>query len=97
MEVHAAAASDDTATAIFNAVESEMNILPKISASTDPAERRQLAAQFRDQLMAKLNENGHTAAAHSSPDKIIVDGVTYDILRNLNAPGYTVFFQAIKV
>jgi hypothetical protein len=97
LEVPPATASTDMAEAIFAAGEKGIDLLPKISGSNDPAQRRQLAAQFRDQLVEQLNANGYTASAGKSPDKIIVNGITYDIIRNLNATGSTVRFQARKV
>jgi hypothetical protein len=97
LEVPPATASTDMAEAIFAAGEKGIELLLKISGSSDPAQRRQWATQFRDQVVQQLNANGYTASAGKSPDKIIVNGVTYDIIRNLNATGSAVRFQARKV
>lgn len=82
---------------IFSAGEGVMDLLTRISSSTDAAERRDLAMQFRDEIVSKLNEKGIGASAGSSPDKISIDGTTYDILRNFNTTGGSVWFQAMKV
>ena len=97
LEIPPAAASTDMADAIFTAGGKGIELLQKISNSSDLAQRRQWAVQFRDQLVEQLNANGYTASAGNSPDNIIVNGVTYDIIRNLNAAGSTVRFQAMKV
>jgi hypothetical protein len=97
MEVKATTGASSAKEAIFDAGVNEQNILPDISKSTDPSARRQMATQFRDNVIENLNANGHNASAGSSPDKIVVDGVTYDILRNVNSPGATVYFQSIPV
>jgi hypothetical protein len=97
LEVPPTTASTQTKDAIFNTGEGLIDLLPRISASFDVAERRQLAVQFRDQLVENLKANGFSASVAESPDKIVVDGVTYDIIRNLNAPGSAVRLQAIQV
>lgn len=81
---------------IMDAGESVMDLLTQISNSTSTSQRRQLAEQFRDAIIADLKENGIEATA-KSPDKIQIGNETYDILRSLNNPGATVTFQAIKV
>jgi hypothetical protein len=97
LEVQPATTSTQMSGAIFSAGESLIDSLPRISSSFDLEERRQLAVEFRDQLVENLNANGYSATAGESPDKIVVDGVTYDIIRNLNAPGAAVRLQAIQV
>jgi len=97
LPVEASIASDSHTDAIFAAGESLQNLLPEISATHDPDERQQLALEFRQQLLDQLNANGYSATAHSSTDKIVVDGKVYDILRNLNSPGRAVLFQAARV
>lgn len=97
LEVPPVTASTQMAEAIFAAGEKGMELLLKISGSSDRTQRRQWATQFRDQVVQQLNANGYTASAGNSPDKIIVNGVTYDIIRNLNAVGSAVRFQAMKV
>ena len=47
--------------------------------------------------MENLKASGYTAYAGQAPDKIVVDGVTYDIIRSLNAPDSAVRLQVIKV
>jgi hypothetical protein len=97
LEVKATTGASSSRQAIFDAGVNEQNTLPDISRSTDPSERRLMAAQFRDKVVENLNSNGYEATAGSSPDKIVVDGVTYDILRNVNSPGAMVYFQSIPV
>ncbi|MCP4153538.1 MAG: hypothetical protein GY757_37770 [bacterium] len=92
-------ANDDSAVvdAIFKGAESGINILRQLSSSHDVNERRHLAAQIQSMVVEYLNDNGHTASALDSPDKITVDGKTYDFLRSLNAPGQQSQFQALRV
>lgn len=97
MEVKAATAEDSVRSAIFDAGEKGIDMLPQISASSSLSERRELATQFRDQLVANLKEKGYDVTALDSPDKIRVNGVTYDIMRSLNDPGSQIRFQALKV
>lgn len=97
LEVKAATAEDSLRAAIFDAGEKGIDMLPQISASTSLSERRNLAIQFRDQLVANLKEKGYDVTALDSPDKIKVNGVTYDIMRSLNDPSSMVRFQALKV
>ena len=96
MEVKAATAADSVSSAIFSAGEKEQDLIPQISAETNPAQRRLLATQFRDQIVANLKTEGYDASAGSSPDKIEVNGTTYDIIRSLNSIGSKAFFQVAK-
>jgi len=97
LKVAAATAEDSVTSAIFDAGEKGIDLLPQISSSTSSSQRRTLAIQFRDQLVANLKEKGYNATALDSPDKIQVNGVTYDIMRSLSDPGSMVRFQALKV
>ncbi len=96
MEVGASVAADSVTNAIFAAGENEQNLIPQISKETNPTQRRLLAAQFRDQIVVNLKENGYDASAGTSPDKIEVNGTTYDIIRSLNSIGSNAFFQVAK-
>lgn len=69
------------------------DLLDKISASTDVGQRRELAGQFTQSLVAALNAAGFTAAVTDSADKILVNGVTVDVIRSLNTAGKEVTLQ----
>jgi hypothetical protein len=93
-------ASDDSnniVDAIFKAGESGMSLLRQISSSFNVTERQHLASQIQQMMVDYLNANGHTASTTDSPDKIVVDGTTYDFIRGLNAPGQQAQYQAMKV
>lgn len=89
--------SDAMAESIFRAAESSMDLIRQISASGDVSERRDLAFQVQENMVANLRDSGFTASTGASPDKITVNGQTYDFLRSLNAPGQTVYLQSILV
>lgn len=93
--------NDNEATGVvktlFKGAEKTMNLLRKISASSSPAERKALALEMQEKLVSFLRENGYSASTSSSPDKITINGQTYDFLQNLNAPGRPVQFQAKRV
>lgn len=93
-------ASDDSnniADAIFKAGESGLSLLRQISSSFNVTERQHLASQIQQMMVDYLNANGYTASTTDSPDKIVVDGTTYDFIRGLNAPGQQAQYQAMKV
>ncbi|MCP5103758.1 MAG: hypothetical protein GY950_10290 [bacterium] len=85
------------AEAIFKAGESGIGLLRQISASFNGTERKNLAAQIQQMMVDNLNANGYTASTHDSPDKIIINGETYDYIQGLNAVGQQAQFQAMKV
>ncbi|MBI2840954.1 MAG: hypothetical protein HYX75_21765 [Acidobacteria bacterium] len=69
------------------------DLLTQISASTDVGQRRELGAQFTQSLVTALNAAGFTAATTDSADKILVNGVTLDVIRSLNSAGKEVTLQ----
>ena len=90
----------DVGSAIFHAGATEGSIaslLSNISASNDVGQRRSLAAQVQSAIVGVLSGLGFDASALSSPDKITVNGSTYDIIRALNDPNANVNLQAIRV
>ncbi len=89
--------SNGEAEAIFKAGEAGINLLRQLSTSHNVSERRHLAAQAQHLMVEHLNANGYTASAGSSPDKITINGTTYDFIRGLNSPGKMAQFQALKV
>jgi hypothetical protein len=93
----AASHSNSVVDAIFKAGESGLSLLRQISASFSVSERKHLASQIQQMMVDHLNANGYTASTTDSPDKIVVDGVTYDVIRGLNAPGQQAQYQAMKV
>jgi hypothetical protein len=93
----AASSSNGVVDAIFKAGESGLSLLRQISASFSVSERKHLASQIQQMMVDNLNANGYTASTTDSPDKIVVDGVTYDFIRGLNAPGGQAQYQAMKV
>ncbi|MCP5050611.1 MAG: hypothetical protein GY940_25840 [bacterium] len=97
MEVPPATPGDTVKEAIYTAGENSMDLISQISGAKDSPGRRVLATQFRDQLVANLNTNGYTASAGASPDKIEVNGVTYDIIRSLNDMGANTRFHVMQV
>jgi hypothetical protein len=93
----AASSSSAVVDAIFKAGESGLSLLRQLSASFSVSERKHLASQIQQMMVDHLNANGYTASTTDSPDKIVVDGETYDVIRSLNAPGRQAQYQAIKV
>lgn len=91
------ASNSSVVDAIFKAGESGLSLLRQLSASFTVSERKHLAAQIQQMMVDHLNANGYTASITDSPDKIVVDGVTYDVIRGLNAPGQQAQYQAMKV
>lgn len=91
------ASNSSVVDAIFKAAESGLSLLRQLSASFNVTERKHLAAQIQQMMVDHLNANGYTASITDSPDKIVVDGVTYDVIRGLNAPGQQAQYQAMKV
>lgn len=83
--------------AIFNAGSSALNLISQISSSTDLQERRQLGGQFIDHMVQTLNGKGYSAEAHGDPDKIVINGTTFDVIRSLNSPGRQANLQALMV
>lgn len=84
-------------SAIFAAGASGMALLNQISVSSDLNERRQLATDFINIVVSALNASGLTASSHVDPDKIVANGITYDIIRRLNTPGAIAQLQVLKV
>jgi hypothetical protein len=84
-------------SAILQAGVSGMHILQQISASSDLGQRRQLATGFQDMLVSALQNMGFTASAHSDADKIVINGVSYDVIRSLNSPGATAQLQVMRL
>lgn len=73
------------------------SLLLQISNSTNLDERRNLALSFREKVLDALREAGHSVRAAGSPDKIIVNGKLYDIIRSLNSPGSPVAAQFLPI
>lgn len=86
----------DARKAIVNAGAANSALLSQISASSDMAERRTIAEQLRELVLAALRSAGFGAEAHADPDKLVVDGITYDFIKGLNSPGVAQF-QALLV
>jgi hypothetical protein len=84
-------------SAIFAAGASVADILKQISASSDAEERTALAQQFQQSVVQALNGMGFNATALDEADKISVNGIGYDIIRSLNAPGEAAYFQALRL
>ncbi len=93
----ASSSSSGVANAIYKAGESGLSLLRQISASFSVSERKHLASQIQQMMVDHLNANGYTASTTDSADKIVVDGVTYDVIRGLNAPGGQAQYQVMKV
>lgn len=72
-------------------------LLGQISNSTDLAQRRALALSFREKVIQALQQAGYSAGGAGSPDKIVVEGRTYDIISSLNTPGTRVSAQWLLV
>lgn len=87
----------DVGSAIMEAGGGAMDLLARLGRSTDVGERRSLGAQIQALVVDGLNAAGFTAEATGSPDKIIVDGNTYDIIRSVNSPGAPAWLQALRV
>lgn len=96
MEVTATNQPDSVTQAIFEAGEKHQNMLSHVSGTSDVSQRRALGTQFRDQIIANLKDQGYDVSAGTSPDKITVNGMTYDIIRGLNATGTQALFHVIK-
>lgn len=86
----------DARQAIVHAGSANGALLSQISASSDMAERRSIAEQLRELVLAALRSAGFGAEAHADPDKLVVNGLTYDFIRGLNSPGVAQL-QALRV
>lgn len=95
MQVTATNQPDEVTQAIFEAGEKHQGMLSHVSGTSDVSQRHALGTQFRDQIIANLKDQGYSVSAGSSPDKLTVNGVTYDIIRGLNATGTQALFQVI--
>jgi hypothetical protein len=89
--------STGVTSAILQAGASGLNILQQISASSDLSQRRQLATEFQNLLVSSLQNMGFTASAHSDADKVVINGVSYDVIRSLNTPGATAQLQVMRL
>jgi flagellar hook-basal body complex protein FliE len=89
--------SNSVVDAIFKAGETGISLLRQLSSSFNVTERHHLASQIQQMMVDYLNGNGYTASTTDSPDKIVVNGTTYDFIRGLNAPGQRAQYQAMKV
>jgi hypothetical protein len=83
--------------AIFAAGAAGSSLLQQISLSTDLEQRRSLGAQLTQLIVDSLNNQGYSAQTHSDPDKIVVNGTTYDVIRSLNSPGVTSHLQVLRM
>ena len=87
-----------SALSVVSNVALEMSaLLARISGSENLAQRRELALNFRQTVVQALQDAGFAAAPGGSPDKIVVDGRTYDIISSLNSPGTPVSYQFLEV
>jgi hypothetical protein len=89
--------TDNPVSAIFSFGGSLSNIINQISQSFDLEQRRELGAQFQNQLVTSMQNAGMDASAHADPDKIIISGKIYDVIQSLNAPGHTARLQAMRI
>jgi hypothetical protein len=96
MEMNATNQADEVSQAIFAAGEKHQNMLSGVSGTSDVSQRHALGTQFRDHIVANLKDQGYNVSAGSSPDKITVNGVSYDIIRGLNAVGAQALFHVIR-
>ena len=87
----------DYSSAIFSAGSQGNSILSQISSSVDLEERRALANSFQELIVNALKEQGYQAEVHSDPDKITLNGITFDVIRSLNTPGAQASLQALRV
>lgn len=87
----------DYTSAIFAAGAKGGTLLNQISNSVDLEERRALANSFQEMMVAALKEQGFDAQVHTDPDKITLNGVTFDVIRSLNTPGAHASLQALRV
>ncbi|MCP4216636.1 MAG: hypothetical protein GY765_18435 [bacterium] len=82
--------------AILKATEDGMNLLLQIRGSQSSSEQENLAAMIQDMVVTNLKEQGYEASALSSPDKITVNGTTYDFIRGLGSDGANTQFQVME-
>jgi hypothetical protein len=89
--------SSDPRSSILAAGAAHAGIIAQISASYSLEERRSLGTQLQSLVAEKLRSAGFTVETMESPDKIIVNGVTYDFIRSLNSPGAKAAIQTLLV
>ncbi|HUX05773.1 MAG TPA: hypothetical protein VMX35_00535 [Acidobacteriota bacterium] len=63
------------------------DLINRMNAASTLDERLSLATDFRDRVVASLQAAGYSAQAGGEEDKIVTEGVTYDILRSINTLG----------
>ncbi len=81
--------------AIFKASESGVNLLMKLRSSHSASEQKHLASMIQGLMVDHLNSNGFSASTTNSPDKIVVNGTTYDFIRGYG--GENAQFSAMVV
>lgn len=87
----------DFTSAIFAAGAEGASTLSQISNSVNLEERRELAVDFQNMMVSALKAQGFNAEVHTDPDKISINGVTFDVIRSLNTPGAHASLQALRV
>ena len=82
---------------VFTAGREHADLIAKINAGATTEERVRWAAAFREEVIADLRAAGHSATAVGSSDKIVIDGVMYDILGSVKAVGQNTSLQMHRV
>jgi hypothetical protein len=82
---------------VFTAGNSNSDLIEKMNAAATIEERLEYAVQLRDKIIDALKENGYTAEHLGKPDKISINGETYDVIRASRRMGRDGGIQFMKV
>ena len=82
---------------VFSLGAAKAGMISQMNTASTLDERLALAVQFRDTVVESLNAAGYSASAGNDVDKIVVDGVEYDILRSINTLGAKTNVQLHRV
>ncbi len=88
---------DPVPGAIYKATEEGIDLLLQMRNTSDVEAQRALAIQLQHMVAQNLKDAGYHAVTQASPDKIKIDGVSYDFIRNLGGFGNEIQFQAMKM
>ena len=83
----ASGASRSISDIVFSSGSAFGDLIGSINSAPTIDERLNLATEFRDMVIATLQAAGYSARSGGEEDKIVVEGVTYDILRSINTLG----------
>lgn len=80
-------AFDDNQKLIMSMGDRYVHLLSQINQSNNGDERRAIAREIKALLINDLRDMGIEVEDTQSPDKVIIDGITYDFIMHLNSDG----------